>query len=314
MGAWGAGSFENDDALDLVVRLEREGKTAIRAALEDVTRLGAEHYLEAPEASCAIAAAELVAAARDGDVSRLPETAQDWLAGQGDGFATAALLALAGRAVERVLAQSELRDLWEEGGAGAQPEAWRSSIRQLISRLGAAASGPKAKASARRKGGKAIFEPGVLLRVDLDGVWHTYARMLARRPKYAFYDCRVSAPVDDVLAIVKRPVLFVLAVNDRTSRGHWPKVGQVPLEMAPVPIPNQFMQDIITGGACQIVDDAVNIRPAAPEECVGLERAAVWDPAHVEERLRDHYAGRPNAHLAYMQVKLPPGESKGGPA
>jgi hypothetical protein len=25
MGAWGAGSFENDDALDFVVRLEREG-------------------------------------------------------------------------------------------------------------------------------------------------------------------------------------------------------------------------------------------------------------------------------------------------
>jgi hypothetical protein len=35
-----------------------------------------------------------------------------------------------------------------------------------------------------------------------------------------------------------------------------------------------------------------------------LERVAVWDPAHVEERIRDHYAGRPNAHLAYMKVRL----------
>jgi hypothetical protein len=307
MGAWGPGSFENDDALDFVVRLEHEGKAAIQAALEDVTRLGAEDYLEAPEASSAIAASELVAAARDGDVSRLSHAAQDWLAGQGGGLATPALLALADRAVERVLPQSELRDLWEEGGADARSQAWSSGVQQLIARLAATAPGPKARVSKTRKTRKAIFEPGVLLRVDLDGQWHSYARMLARRPKYAFYDCRVSTPVEDVLTIVKQPVLFVLAVNDRASSGHWPKIGQVPLEMAPVPIPNQFMQDIGTGD-CQIVDEAFNTRPAAPEECVGLERAAVWDPAHVEERLRDHHAGRPNAHLAYMKVKLPPGE------
>jgi hypothetical protein len=307
MGAWGAGSFENDDALDFVVRLEHEGKTAIREALEDVTRLDAEDYLEAPEASCAIAAAELLAAARDGDVSRLPQSVQDWLAGHGEGLATSALLALADRAVERVLTQSELRDLWEQGDANAQSEAWNTGVRQLRARLGATAPGPNASVSKRRRTGKAIFEPGVLLRVDLDDQWYTYARMLARRPKFAFYDCRVSTPPEDVLSIVNRPVLFVLSVNDRASSGHWLKIGQVPLEMAPVPIPNEFMQDIGTG-ACQIVDEAFNARPAKPEECVGLERVAVWDPAHVEERLRDHYAGRPNAHLAYMKVKLPPGE------
>jgi Domain of unknown function (DUF4259) len=307
MGAWGTGSFENDDALDFFVRLEQEGKTAVRAVLEDVTRLGAEDYLEAPEASCAIAAGELVAAARDGDVSRLPQVAQDWLAGHGDGLAAPELLVLADRAVERVLTQSELRDLWEEGDADAQSKAWSTGVRQLILRLGSTAPGQKARASKRRKARKATFEPGVLLRVELDDQWHTYARMLARRPKYAFYDCRLSTPAEDVLGIVNRPVLFVLSVNDRASSGHWLKIGQVPLEMAPVPIPNEFMQDI-GSGACQIVDEAFNARRAKPEECVGLERVAVWDPAHVEERLRDHYAGRPNAHLAYMKVKFPPGE------
>ena len=25
----------------------------------------------------------------------------------------------------------------------------------------------------------------------------------------------------------------------------------------------------------------------------------MWDPVHIAERLRDHYAGRPNAHLAH---------------
>jgi hypothetical protein len=109
--------------------------------------------------------------------------------------------------------------------------------------------------------------------------------------------------VEDPLAIVMRPVLFVLAVGRGASKGHWPKIGDVPLETAPIPIPDQFMQDIITG-ACEIVDEVFNRRPARPEECIALERAAVWDPAHVEERLRDHYGGRPNAHLAYMKVRL----------
>ena len=104
MGTWGTGSFENDDALYFVVRLEHEGETAIRAALEDVTGLDARDYLEAPDASSAIAA----------------------------------------------------------------------------------------------------------------------------------------------------------------GRGHWPKIGQVPLEMAPVPIPNEFMQDI-GSGACQIVHDAFQHQAAKTE-------------------------------------------------
>src|SRR5262249_25122500 len=201
-------------------------------------------------------------------------------AGHGDEPAVPALLALAHRSVERVLTQSELKDLWEEHDADGQSQAWITGVRQLIARLGAAASGRKARVPRKRRA-KAIFEPGVLLRVELDHQWHTYPRMLARSPKYPFYDCRLSTPAEDVLSIVNRPVLFVLAVNDRASSGHWLKIGQVPLEMAPVRIPDEFMQDIGTG-ACRIVDEAFNVTPARPEQCVGLERVAVWDPVHVE--------------------------------
>ena len=98
----------------------------------------------------------------------------------------------------------------------------------------------------------------------------------------------------------------MLAVGGRAEKEGWPKVGHVPLELAPIPIPDQFMQDIVSG-ACRIVDEAFNARPATPEECVTLERVAVWDLVHVVERIRDHYAGRPNAHLAYMKVRLSPG-------
>jgi len=306
MGAWGAGSFDNDDADDLVVRLESEGAGAIKAALEAVAGLGAQDYLEAPEASSAIAAAEVVAAAHDGDARQLPEEAERWL-DQNRGSIKPRLLGLARRAVERVLTQSELKDLWEAGGANPEFAQWAEGVRRLLGRLEAKAPragkarAPGSSAQTRRQ----ALKPGAVLRVDLDEGWHTYARILDPVPMVAFYDCRVSAPMDDLRAIAGRPVLFVLAVSGQAHKGHWPKVGDVPPDASPVPIPAQFMQDIATG-QCQIVDkDVFNARPATPEECLGLERVAVWDPTHVEERLRDHYAGRPNAHLEYMKVKLP---------
>jgi Domain of unknown function (DUF4259) len=136
MGAWGTGSFENDDALDFVVELEREGQPAIRATLENVTRLGAREYLEAPEASAAIAASEVIAAARDGKVSQLPEEAQRWVQVHGTSVANPRFLELAQRALERILLRSELKELWEEGGTDTpQFEAWDHGVHQLAARL-----------------------------------------------------------------------------------------------------------------------------------------------------------------------------------
>jgi hypothetical protein len=34
--------------------------------------------------------------------------------------------------------------------------------------------------------------------------------------------------------------------------------------------------------------------PVSIDKCRGLERSAIWEPEHVEERLSDHYAGKVN--------------------
>lgn len=145
------------------------------------------------------------------------------------------------------------------------------------------------------------FEPGSVLRVDLDTDRHCYARALTRPSRYAFLDGVDRLAVDDLAAVVHRPVLFVLAVTDPADR--WPVVGILPPEFAPIPVPEQFMQDVVTG-RCRIVDAEFNARAATPEECVGLERAAVWHPEDVEERLRDHYDGRENKQMEFMRVQL----------
>jgi hypothetical protein len=45
------------------------------------------------------------------------------------------------------------------------------------------------------------------------------------------------------------------------------------------------------------------IRPATKQECIGLEREAGWDPTLVEDRLRDHYAGRRIKSVESLKIR-----------
>jgi Domain of unknown function (DUF4259) len=74
MGAWGVGSFDNDDAADwLNDQLRRSADLRpIQTALDAVAQLDPTGYLEAPEASAAVAAAEVVAALAGDPAANLP--------------------------------------------------------------------------------------------------------------------------------------------------------------------------------------------------------------------------------------------------
>jgi hypothetical protein len=104
--------------------------------------------------------------------------------------------------------------------------------------------------------------------------------------------------------VLGRPVLFIVAVYDRAIGLDWPVVGRVPAGSTVPTVPERFTQDLFNLQRCKIIDVDGNMRPATPEECVGLERAAVWEVEHVAERIRDHYAGRTNVALDHMKVKL----------
>jgi hypothetical protein len=126
MGAWGAGTFDNDDALDWLDDLVDGADDAIRDALEATD---AEH-IEGPDASSALAAAEVVAAALGHPAADLPGEVSDWLEAN-DAKSAAALAPLALRAVDRVRQNSELKDLWEE----SDPAEWNAAVDDLRKRL-----------------------------------------------------------------------------------------------------------------------------------------------------------------------------------
>ena len=119
---------------------------------------------------------------------------------------------------------------------------------------------------------------GAVIEIPLGDGWLAYGQILADAD-FAFFDTRVRSPMD-ATEVVETPVLFRVAVmNYAITSGRWRKVGSAPVSGPLTVPPAKFIQDPIDPDRFEIYEGGA-IRPAAREECVGLERAAVWDPEH----------------------------------
>jgi hypothetical protein len=149
MGTWGAGSFENDWALDWLGRLHESGDSShIRDALTLVVEHGGTRelppsllerlrgrrhhtdWLTAGVVSKALAAAETVAAWIGHPAVNLPDGIIAWLQ-QHSPSLRSDLVPLAREAVGIVKTNSELKDLWEESDATE----WKNVVEDLERRL-----------------------------------------------------------------------------------------------------------------------------------------------------------------------------------
>ena len=133
MGAWGAGNFQNDDALDWYEDFRSKGAGAIADAFSAVE---IAEYVDAGEGTTALAAAEVVAAAFGGPMSEAPADLNDLLSRYQDLIKDLPdIRARAISAVQRVLAESsELRELWDESGDEVAKE-WAGLAGDLLTRL-----------------------------------------------------------------------------------------------------------------------------------------------------------------------------------
>ena len=132
-GAWDTGSFDNDDALDWIWELsDSDDLTLIKATLQ--TAAETPEYLEAPVASMAIAAAEVVAALRGNPRPKLPVEVSEWVQAHqvtaGDD-----LVKIARTAIDNIKKEdsSELAQLWSE--SDELEKVWRKDLDKLLQRL-----------------------------------------------------------------------------------------------------------------------------------------------------------------------------------
>ena len=129
MGGWGTGSFENDDAQNFLGQLKSFGLDDLRQILARAA--DKPDYMEAPESSVAVAAAEVIAALKGAPSRAVPHETEEWV-GSAQGGSTPELNELARRAVNRVRINSELKDLWLEAEGLNE---WSAGLRDLEQRL-----------------------------------------------------------------------------------------------------------------------------------------------------------------------------------
>jgi len=122
MGAWSAEPFGNDDAADWRYLLVDGGGPEVVA--EALRRGRGDTRADQPTAAQAVAAAAVVARAH-GVVIEVPDDVEAWLERQ-DGAALRAMVDGAVAALDRVLLDSELAELWDE----AEGE-WAAVTRRL---------------------------------------------------------------------------------------------------------------------------------------------------------------------------------------
>jgi Immunity protein 26 len=143
---------------------------------------------------------------------------------------------------------------------------------------------------------------GDVVRIDLGDGTHSHAVVL-REPLMAFFGSRSDREAS-VQEVGDGQILFAIWVmSHAVTSGRWPVVGQIELTDAWLARRWFCKQDPISK-KLSIYSEGEEL-PATFEECQPLERAAVWSPEHVEDRLRDHFAGRPNKRVESLRLRSP---------
>lgn len=132
---------------------------------------------------------------------------------------------------------------------------------------------------------------GSILEIPIFNEYFVYAQILPCKQS-AFFDYRSKEPLREFDVLENIPVLFYLSVYTHVvSRGVWLKVGKIPLREEFKIVPLEFIYDKFQKKFSLYDPNTGIITPSDKEQVRGLERAAVWDSNHVEERIRDYYNG-----------------------
>jgi len=186
MAGWGSGSFDNEDAhnwLDQLARLTPDDLKQLLSRADD----GA--YLEAPESSVLVAAAEAVAALKGAPAEAAPPAIIEWTS-KNKAASLPQMAPLAIRAVQRVRTNSELKDLWLQADGLNE---WSANLRDLEKRLVTGETGqerPAPTASAE----ELTTEARALLRHTLATLAYRGGKAVRNAPaSFANYRCGESS-------------------------------------------------------------------------------------------------------------------------
>jgi hypothetical protein len=140
------------------------------------------------------------------------------------------------------------------------------------------------------------LKPGTVKKIHLGEGYFIYGRELSNA-FVAIYDSRtqIDLPLTEIIA---SPVLFIVSVTFSTLEG-WEDIAFIPLTQGEFTLPRGYVwvvyESIKKSPKLHIAfpDRLFTYYPATPNDVKGLEVGGMrWENYHVENRIRDHYAGR----------------------
>ncbi len=145
---------------------------------------------------------------------------------------------------------------------------------------------------------------GAFIEIPLPNGKYSYGIIL-EKASFAFYNLYADNKVSDINIIQKNQVLFIISVYKYAiSKNRWKIIGVLDIEPKLKILPMEFIQDHFDSNHFEIYNPNTGImRLAVKAECIGLERAAVWEPEHVESRIIDYFEGRPNKWVESLKIK-----------
>ena len=157
---------------------------------------------------------------------------------------------------------------------------------------------------------------GSIIEIPIEGKYYVYAQILPKS-LYAFFDYRSQEPIADFSCLNKSPILFIIPVYDYViTKGIWLKVGNMPIRESLEKLSiNYYIYDEISNKYSKYNSYTGEIISSTKEDVRGLERAAVWDENHVEDRIRDYYNHLPciwlKEHYELFPESLPKTDQRG---
>lgn len=286
MGAWGIGSFENDDASDLVSDVGETGWRVLSEALASAERPG---YLEAPTAARAIAASELIASARGHSTSDTPHVEIPGGTPKVADLDRSKDLAL--RVLGRVRKDSELRELWEEAG---QLTEWELTLGDLETRLQR-----DPVRSARAKPSRARLTEGVCFAIPLPSggfAVGVLSQLIAGKLPFGYFfgPRRSEPPGEEQLANLDPRTAIARVKFGRTEidNGRWQAIGRLQ-QWSPVdwPTPPHTSGEAGAGLVWRVEyprDAEPKLERISVESAHGLGQDIGWGALALEKELDRH--------------------------
>jgi hypothetical protein len=139
---------------------------------------------------------------------------------------------------------------------------------------------------------------GSIVEIEIENSYFVYAQIVPTK-NLAIFDFRTNEKLTDFNILLEKKVLFLMATyNYIITKGHWLKVGKLPIREDLLVSPNQFISTF--PGDYRLYNPNTGTSwKVTKEECMGLECCAVWDWGSTEQRISDHYNGVPNIWEKY---------------